>query len=364
MFDGVDDAGLVDAMVAGAAAESIAAAGRLSAIAELVARHGDGPPDSARWSCDNWDMLAAQVAAAHHISHAKASAQMYLACALRNRLPKIQALLAAGTITVDLARTIVWHTDLIKDPAILARVDTALAADATRYGPLSAAKTATAIDALITRHDPAAARRTRTAMRGRDVIITPATNNTGTATIWGTLSALDAALLDRRLQDMARDVCSADPRTQGQRRADALGALAADGTHLACTCQAPGDGPAPPAPPFPIRPLAPPCPPAPPAPASLPTPLPSTPGTLPPLPPAPPAPPSPYRRPPAPPAPPAPATPPPATASAPEPPLPPAPPAPNSPADPPVPPKPPAPPGVVAVPPAPPAPPLPYNQPP
>ncbi|OBK27076.1 hypothetical protein A5635_12030 [Mycobacterium asiaticum] len=155
MFDDVDDAGLVDAMVAGAAAESIAAAGRLSAIAELVARHGEGPPDSARWSCDNWDMLAAQVGAAHNISHAKASAQMYLACALRHRLPRVQALLAAGTITVHLASTIVWHTDLIDDPAILARIDAALAADATRYGPLSAPKTATAIDALITRHDPA-----------------------------------------------------------------------------------------------------------------------------------------------------------------------------------------------------------------
>ncbi|WP_155770152.1 DUF222 domain-containing protein, partial [Mycobacterium asiaticum] len=235
MFDDVDDAGLVDAMVADAAAESIAAAGRLSAIAELVARHGEGPPDSARWSCDNWDMLAAQVGAAHNISHAKASAQMYLACALRHRLPRVQALLAAGTITVHLASTIVWHTDLIDDPAILARIDAALAADATRYGPLSAPKTATAIDALITRHDAAAARRTRTAHRGRDVIITPA-NNTGTATLWGTLSALDAALLDRRLQDMARGVCGADPRTLGQRRADALGALAADGTHLACTC--------------------------------------------------------------------------------------------------------------------------------
>ncbi len=211
MFEDVDDAGLIDAMAAGAAAESIAAARRLSAIAELVTRHRDGPPGSARWSCDNWDMLAAQVAAAHHISHAKASAQMYLACALRHRLPRVQALLGAGTITVGLASTIVWHTDLIEDPAILARLDTALAADATRYGPLSAAKTATAIDTLITRHDPAAARRTRTAMRGRDVIITPATNNTGTATIWGTLSAIDAALLKRRLEAMARDVCGADP---------------------------------------------------------------------------------------------------------------------------------------------------------
>ncbi|OBK12659.1 HNH endonuclease signature motif containing protein [Mycobacterium asiaticum] len=239
MFDRVADAALVDAMVAGARAEATAAAQRLAAIAELVARHGEGPADSPRWSCDNWDFMAAQVAAAQNISHGMASGQMYLACALRNRLPKVNALLAAGIISLRLASTIVWHTGLIKDPWVMSLVDAALAADAERYGPLSSAKTATAIDALISRHDPAAVRRTRSGARGRDVTITPADDQSGMASIWGSLLAIDAAVLDRRLDTMARDVCPGDPRTLGQRRADALGTLAADGKHLTCECQSP-----------------------------------------------------------------------------------------------------------------------------
>ena len=46
----------------------------------------------------------------------------------------------------------------------------------------------------------------------------------------------DATLLDRRLSALARTVCDHDPRTIAQRRADALGALAAGHTVLACAC--------------------------------------------------------------------------------------------------------------------------------
>jgi hypothetical protein len=60
----VDDAALVTAIDASARAESVAAARRLAAIAELVARHADGPTRSAHWPCDNWDVIAAEVAAA------------------------------------------------------------------------------------------------------------------------------------------------------------------------------------------------------------------------------------------------------------------------------------------------------------
>ncbi|MFL0177666.1 DUF222 domain-containing protein, partial [Mycobacterium sp. SMC-13] len=54
--------------------------------------------------------------------------------------------------------------------------------------------------------------------------------------IWGALLATDAELLDRVLDEMARQVCEDDPRTFGQRRADALGVLAARGDRLACQC--------------------------------------------------------------------------------------------------------------------------------
>ncbi|WP_285034003.1 DUF222 domain-containing protein, partial [Mycolicibacterium sp. lyk4-40-TYG-92] len=52
------------------------------------------------------------------------------------------------------------------------------------------------------------------------------------------LLATDAELLDRVLTEMARQVCESDPRTFGQRRADALGVLAARGDRLVCQCGA------------------------------------------------------------------------------------------------------------------------------
>jgi hypothetical protein len=231
-----DDAAVVAAIAGCARVEAAVAARRLSAIAELVARRADGPTDCAHWSCDNWDAIAAEVAAAQGISHAMASGQMYLGVALRDRLPRVAALFAQGAISARLASSIVWHTDLIKDPDTLRLVDARLAQDATAFGPLSVSKTAQAIDAIVDRHDPAAVRRARAGGRGREVVISPADDQSGTANLWGSLLATDAAVLERRLSQMAHDVCPGDPRTVAQRRADALGALAAGAHRLACGC--------------------------------------------------------------------------------------------------------------------------------
>jgi hypothetical protein len=69
------------------------------------------------------------------------------------------------------------------------------------------------------------------------VVIGSADDPSGTAALWGSLFATDAAVLDRRLSQMAHDVCGDDPRTIAQRRADALGALAAGADRLACGCE-------------------------------------------------------------------------------------------------------------------------------
>jgi hypothetical protein len=231
-----DDATVVAAITGWARAEAAPSALRLAAIAELVRRRAVGPVDCARWSCDNWDAMTADVAAAQGISHSMASGQMHLGVALRDRLPRVAALFADGTISARLAATIVWHTDLIKDPEALRLVDMTLAEDAGRYGPLSANKTAQAINAVVDRYDPAALRRTRAAARSRDVVIDLANDESGTTALWGRLYATDAAVLDRRLLQMTRDVCDDDPRTLAQRRADALGAMAAGDTRLTCGC--------------------------------------------------------------------------------------------------------------------------------
>lgn len=245
MFDGLqgtdslvraDDATLVATIADWTRAEAAASSRRLAAIAELVRRRALGPVDHADWSCDNWDAMAAEVSAAQGISHGMASGQMYMAVALRDRLPRVAALFADGAISARLAAAIVWHTDLIKDAETLQLVDTALAKGAARYGPLSVNKTAQAIDAVVDRYDPGALRRIRAAARSRDVVIDLANDKSGTAAMWGRLYATDAAALDRRLLQMAHDVCDDDPRTLAQRRADALGALAAGAERLNCGC--------------------------------------------------------------------------------------------------------------------------------
>lgn len=231
-----DEADLVAAITGWAQVETRAAARRLAAIAELTGRRCYDDPNRSRWACDSWDAVAAQVGAAMAVSHRKASSQMYLAQALRERLPKIAALFADGQLNTALVAAIAWRTHLIQDRHTLAAVDAALAADALRYGPLSADKAAQAIDAVIEAHDPAALRQARQHARSRDVVIEHRDTGHGTTPGWFRLYAHDAKALDRRLVAMAHGVCDDDPRTIAQRRADALGALAAGAEHLACAC--------------------------------------------------------------------------------------------------------------------------------
>lgn len=233
-----DDKALVAAISGWARLEAAAAARRLAVIGELVARRTRGVDavNRSRWSCDYWDAAAAEVAAAEQISHGMASSQMYLASALRDRLPKVAALFLDGAISTRLVATMVWRTTLITDPYVLHVIDTELAEIATGLGPLSAAKTAAAIDALIDRHDPEAIRRYQRGARGREVVVDTRNSENGTTALWGRLLSTDGAALDRRLTQLAHTVCDDDPRTLAQRRADALGALAAGADNLACAC--------------------------------------------------------------------------------------------------------------------------------
>jgi hypothetical protein len=232
-----DDSVVVAAITGWARVEAAAAARRLAAIAELVSRRVEGgSPESGRWSCDNWDAMAAEVAAAQGVSHGMASGQMYLSVALRDRLPRVAELFTEGMISYGLARTIAWHTDLIKDPEALRLVDMTIAEVAAIFGPMSVNKTVQAIEAIVDRYDPGALRRTRATARSRDVVIDPSAQQSGTAGMWDRLFATDAAVLDRRLMQMAHEVCDDDPRTIAQRRADALGALAAGAERLKCAC--------------------------------------------------------------------------------------------------------------------------------
>ncbi len=244
-FGSLDDGAVAAAITAATREEAAATARRIAAIAELTTRRcgapGSDPGTDIReyWACDTWDAATAEISAAYGATRGVTSGQMQIALALRHRLPRVGALLAAGTIGYWLAYTIVERTGLIHDPHAVALVDQALAADITTWGPLSQRKTEEAIDFWIDRHDPGAIRRTRATARGRDVVIGTPDDAAGTTSFWGSLLTPDAAALDRRLIELAHTVCPDDPRTIPQRRADAVGALVAGADTLACRCGSP-----------------------------------------------------------------------------------------------------------------------------
>ena len=228
------------AVGAWARVENAACAQRLFAIADVLEARlsADGSAEREQWCLDNWDAVAAEVAAAHNVSLGVASHQLVVACALRGRLPRVADVFAAGHISYRVVNTIVGRTRLIKDPAAMGKVDAEVAGEVIGWGALSVAKTEAAIDYWVDRYDPHALVRTELSARGRHVDVVPTDGGTGLAWIEGTLFSTDAAALDKRLDAMARSVCQADPRTLEQRRADALGALAHGGDRLTCACGA------------------------------------------------------------------------------------------------------------------------------
>lgn len=233
-----DDASVVAAIEEWARLESAAGARRLSAIAELATRRiAEG--ERAHWACDDWDSAAAEVSVALGVSHGAASRQMDLAITMRDRLPLVGARFLDGRISARLVAVIAARTDLVQDREALASLDLAIADRAIAWGPLSVYKLEQAIDLWVEQYDPAAVPRTRTRARTRDVTIGADDDESGITSFWGKLYATDAALLNRRLIAMSHGVCDDDPRTIGERRADAIGALAAGADHLSCQCDNP-----------------------------------------------------------------------------------------------------------------------------
>ena len=242
MFDNglrsASDAVVVTAIEELARAEARAAARRVAAISELVRRRC-GDDERAYWACDPWDATAAEIGAALGISRGRASGDMHLGLSLRYRLPRVAELFMEGLLSYRVCAAVASRTDLIQDEAALELIDAAIAEHARSWGVLSAYKLDKAIDAWIDRYDPGALHQTRTRARDRAVQVGSQYDGSGITGISGRLYATDAAVLDRRLMQMAHGVCDEDPRTIAQRRADALGALAAGSDRLACTCGAP-----------------------------------------------------------------------------------------------------------------------------
>ncbi|KRE26950.1 hypothetical protein ASG82_10660, partial [Mycobacterium sp. Soil538] len=231
---GAGDADLVDIVRGCGAAAARAEAVKLAAIAELWERRR--APERARWACDDWDAAAAEIGCALNISSGRASGQMDLGLALRDRYPRLGRLLAAGQVPVTLVTTLVYRAALVVDPATWARLDDVFVDAVREWGLLSQKKLETAIDAWIEQYDPDAVRRLRTGMQGRSFTIGDRDDRTGLTSAFGKLATPDAAVLAHRLGVMIASVCEDDPRTLDQRRADSLGAIAAGSFVLTCRC--------------------------------------------------------------------------------------------------------------------------------
>ncbi|GAB3217279.1 HNH endonuclease signature motif containing protein [Mycolicibacterium hippocampi] len=248
MFDHVDDDALVGEIEQLAREEAKVAARRLAAIAELVHRSVGEDDERARWAVDPWSHTAARLAAALGVGQRRASGQMRIAMALRDRLPAVAALFGQGLIGARLISEITWRTQLVDNDELIALIDTELADKAVRWGTLSEGQLDRAIDAVIERYDPDGVRRAKDAVRTRDFHIGACEDTNEITVVWGRLTPTDAAALRRRITVMVAGLCADDPRSAGERWADAVGALGHGNTVLACRCggaQCPSAQPAP-----------------------------------------------------------------------------------------------------------------------
>ena len=153
---------------------------------------------------------------------------------MRERLPKLAEVFQAGDIDQRTFATIVYRTDLITDRDVLATVDGQLALTVVRWPSMTRGRLAGHIDKIVAKADVDAVRQRTERRAEREVWF--ADLGSGLSEIHGSLLSPDAHALDKRLTALAATVCERDPRTREQRRADALGALAAGADRLRCRC--------------------------------------------------------------------------------------------------------------------------------
>ncbi len=237
-MDDLDPSALVTVVAASHRLESMLVARRLAAVAALLehrvnaAEQADVKPGYA--VIDGFEQTAAEVAAAMNLSAVGASYLVSHAQALSVRLPNIAALLAEGRTDWRTVRLVIARTDLITDNELMAKLDGSLVSRISKWHGWSQQRIINAVDAAVRVADPDAARERRVAAEDDRHIGISARDN-GMAEIYGTVAAAAATGFDRRLSELAKHVCAADPRTLDQRRADALAALT-EGRQLTCAC--------------------------------------------------------------------------------------------------------------------------------
>ena len=124
---------------------------------------------------------------------------------MRERLPKVGDVFQAGDIDFRMFQTMVFRTDLIEDPALMATVDSQLAANVARWPSMSRGRLAGAIDKIVVKADRDALRERIQYQADRQVCINVRTD--GLCELSGTLLQPDGMALDERLTALAATVC-------------------------------------------------------------------------------------------------------------------------------------------------------------
>jgi hypothetical protein len=237
MFDETTVAMLLERIGTAARAENRAAGERLVVIGELDLLRLRQVGERETWCTDTQEAVSAEIAAALGISQGLATSYLYYSRALRTRLPRVGELLRTGDIDFRTFQTIVYRTDLITDPDVMAAVDAELAAKALRWPAMTQGRLGAQVDRTVSRADRDAVRRRRERQADREFSTWDSGN--GLTEVFGRLMTPDARAVDARLDALADTVCDADPRTRSQRRADAMGALAMGADRLTCRCGQP-----------------------------------------------------------------------------------------------------------------------------
>ncbi|MBT0567481.1 DUF222 domain-containing protein [Williamsia sp. CHRR-6] len=231
------DAGLLSEMRHATAGQAFLEWLRLSRAAELHARRVAPTAESDTRRYDGFVQCATSIAAVHNMSQTAGERLLDTAVTMATRLPKVGACLRDGLISGRDLRTIITRTDLITDPDTHALIDTDIATALHRRGSWSTARLRDMVDRIVYRYDSYAVReRRKQALSERGFWCDPRPD--GMAEVSATMTAEAAIAMARRIDALARAVCSRDDRSLAARRSDALFCLTM-GVAWECSCNQP-----------------------------------------------------------------------------------------------------------------------------
>ncbi|MDH6197095.1 hypothetical protein M2272_003748 [Mycobacterium frederiksbergense] len=235
-FDSATPGRLVGLLAESARAEARLIATRMAAIADLLAQRtaelnvqGVHPN---YMIVTGFARASAEVGAALNLTAGAASRVVAQAEALRDRLPRLAALLADGdtdwrTVEIVIARTRFVST------AAAAQIDQELAQRVAGWQCWSEKRITTTVDAKVRNLDPVAIAEREHASDRRRVKVSPLAD--GNAKIDAIVTTAAGLAFETRVSELTAGLCREDPRTKDQRRSDAIHAMA-DNRSLSCEC--------------------------------------------------------------------------------------------------------------------------------